>query len=88
MILCWRKLVEDVNRDPWELGYKIVTKKLGAQKPEVVMDLASMETIAGTFFPTHPIRKDRSIEDVGKFPLFNEEELRRAVQSLQNKKAF
>ena len=38
-------------------------------------------------FPTHTIREDRSIEDVGEFPLFNDEELRRAVQSLQNKKA-
>ena len=29
-ILCWRKLAEDVNRNPWGLGYKIVTKKLGS----------------------------------------------------------
>ena len=47
MILCWQKLVEDVNRDPWGLGYKIVTKKLGAQTPEVAMDVASVETIVG-----------------------------------------
>ena len=51
------------------------------------MDVASMETIVGTLFPTHVFREGRPIEDVGKFSLFNEEELRRAVQSLQNKKA-
>ena len=52
-ILCWQKLVEDVNRDPRGLGYKIVTKKLGSQTPGAVMDVASMETIIGTLFPTH-----------------------------------
>ena len=46
-----------------------------------------MEAIVGTLFPTHPNREDRPIEDVGVFPLFNNEELRRAAQSLQNKKA-
>ena len=51
------------------------------------MDVASMETILETLFPTHPTREDRSIEDVEEFPLFKEEELRRAVQSLTNKKA-
>ena len=69
------------------LGYKIVTKKLGAQSPGVLRDVASMEAIVGTLFHTHPIREDRPREDVGEFPLFNNEELRRAAQSLQNKKA-
>ena len=67
-ILCWRKLVEDANRDPWELGYKIVTKKLGAHTLGTVMEVASVETIVGTLFPTHPTREDRPIEDVGEFP--------------------
>ena len=42
------------------------------------MDAAWMEPIVVTLFPTHPIREERPIEDVG--------ELRRAVQSLKIRK--
>ena len=46
------------------------------------MDVAFMETIVAKWFPAHPNREVSPIEDVGEFPLLNEEELKRAVQSL------
>ena len=61
----------------------IVTKKIGAQKTGAVMEVASIETIVGKL-----LREDRLMENVGEFLLFSEEELRRAVQSVQNKKAL
>lgn len=82
----WRRLAEEVNADPWGLGYKIVTKKLGAMAPRPPMDAETMAHIVNALFPTHPIR-DRDVVDVENIPLFTEEELRVAVSSLRNGKA-
>jgi hypothetical protein len=84
---CWRTLVDDIDRDPWGLGYKIVTKRLGAQKPTSVMDSHIMETIVATLFPSHPERAATEFRLQEEIPLFSEEELDAAVLSTKNRKA-
>lgn len=83
----WRRLGEEVNSDPWGLGYKIVTKKLGATAPSTVMDAETMTHIVDTLFPSHPPRIEMIEEDVEEIPPFTEVELKVAVNSLRNKKA-
>ena len=84
---CWRKLRDDVDSDPWGLGYKLVTQKLGARSPPSVMEGATMERIVTTLFPAHPLRPTRPFERVGDVPLFSLEELEAAFLSLKNNKA-
>lgn len=83
----WRKLGEEVNTDPWGLGYRIVTKKLGAMAKKTVMDGETTAHIVNELFPTHPPLRMRKVEDVGEIPLFTVEELRVAVTSLRSGKA-
>lgn len=84
---CWRALVEDIDRDPWGLGYKIVTKKLGAQKPTSVMDPHVMENIVATLFPNHSELAATEFRLQEEIPLFTEEELEVAVLSTKQRKA-
>lgn len=84
---CWRELVEDVDRDPWGLGYKLVTQRLGALRTPCAMDAATMERIVGVLFPTHPIRNQETLRQVEEFQLFTAAELERAVRSMKDKKA-
>lgn len=84
---CWKILTEDVNTDPWGLGYKIVTQKLGALSATEPMDATTMGNIVGALFPTHPERAEAAFAQLEEFPLFNHEELEKAVMSMKNKKA-
>lgn len=52
----WKDLREDINRDPFGLGYKLVIKKLGAQAPVNVMKDAQMTNIENNLFLTHQIK--------------------------------
>jgi len=83
----WRTITEEVDNDPWDLGYKIVMKKLGCL-PNTTMDETKMEEIVDTLFLTHPERVDLNEgpapDDVS---FFIEEELRQSAHSLRNKKA-
>lgn len=84
---CWNTLIEDIDGDPWGLGYKIVTKKLGAQKPICMMDDSITETIVSSLFPSHP---ERSVSYFGhniEVPLFSVVELERTILSMKNNKA-
>lgn len=83
----WRKLAEEVNADPWGLGYKIVTKKLGAMARGAIMNAECMTHIVNELFPTHPLLTKEQVEDVGEIPPFTEEELKAAVTSLRSGKA-
>ena len=86
---CWNRLRDDLNNDPWGLGYKIVVRKLGAFANNVPMEAETMNRIFDAPFPTHPKRsEDRwTLEDL-EAPPFTLVELRRAVCSLKNKKAL
>ena len=47
--LKWEKLKNDLNKDSWGLGYKIVMRKFGAQKPTPNLP---------TLFPEHEERHE------------------------------
>lgn len=85
--LCWRKITEEVDSDPWGLGYKIVTKKLGAMRAPCVLEAAAMEHIVGTLFPTHPLRPAHDWAPLGDVPLFTREEVEKAIVSMKDRKA-
>lgn len=83
----WRALGEEINHDPWGRAYKIALRKLAPPKPSEVRDAATMDHIVDTLFPTHPLRGEDEIRDVGDFPLFTIEELQNAVRTMKNNKA-
>jgi len=76
----WRTTTEEVDNDPWGLGYKIMMKKLGCL-PNTTMDETKMEEIVDT--STRVDRNEGPAPD--DVPLFIEEELRRAAHSLRYK---
>lgn len=83
----WEELRDDINRDPFGLGYKIVMKKLGAQTPTKEMSDETMGNIVSTLFPTHEIRTD-PVDELITTPIpFTTEELQMAAKKLKNNKA-
>ncbi|XP_054280709.1 uncharacterized protein LOC128998547 [Macrosteles quadrilineatus] len=86
-VSCWRRLQEDVDSDPWGLGYKVVTQKLGARSPPSVMEGTTMDRIVTALFPSHPRRPFFDYGKVGDIPLFSIKELESSVLSLKNRKA-
>lgn len=84
---CWKKLTEDVDRDPWGLGYKLVTKKLGAQAPTSPMAATTMDVIVQALFPRHAARTGQIPDRDANAPLFSIQELEQAVGTLKNRKA-
>ncbi|XP_039968930.1 uncharacterized protein LOC120780737 [Bactrocera tryoni] len=54
----WEELREDINRNPWGLGYKIVMKKLGAQAKPPDLTAAKMDNIVNALFPTTHSKTD------------------------------
>lgn len=86
--LKWEELRQDVNRDPWGLGYRVVMRKLGARSPGPSLEADQMERIVDALFPTHRARdQERPLNTTDEVPLFTVEELRSAAGSLQSKKA-
>ena len=84
----WHHHTVEVNNDPWGLGYRIVTWKLGALSLGGTMEPAMVENIINALFPTHPVRQDDTIEVPDEeIPLFSMEELEAALKGLQNRKA-
>ena len=61
---CRQKLAKDLNSDPWGLGYKTVTRKLGAFAQESPRNTQTITTIDGTLFPTHPKRRVSQLRPV------------------------
>lgn len=85
---CWSELKGDIERDPWGLGYKLVTRKLGSMAPVTGIDAMKMKEIVDALFPTHPERED----DADGRPVqpnehFSEAELMEAAKNIQNHKA-
>lgn len=85
---CWRELCEDLNKDPWGLGYKIVMRKLGSLSQRAPEDAMTVRTIVRTLFPTHPKRPGRAAPPGDpEVPLFTRKELLGSIKSMRNKKA-
>ena len=85
---CWRELGEELDADPWGLGYKIVTRKLASFTSSAPRDAATINKIVGTLFPEHPRRPDHPApHDPIEIPVFTGTELSIAVRSMRNKRA-
>lgn len=85
---CWRKLCDEVDRDPWGNGYKIVTGKLGARGSPEVKDAETTRKIVDGLFPTHPTRQDDGDnEETRGVPVFTREELTSAASLMKTGKA-
>ncbi|XP_073821380.1 uncharacterized protein [Musca autumnalis] len=83
----WEEMRQDINRDPFGLGYKVVMKKLGAQTPTNVMDVETMGNIVNTLFPTHETRVETTTNVHVTPTMFTMEELKLAATKLKNNKA-
>ena len=85
---CWNRLRDDLNNDPWGLGYKIVMRKHGAFTYSAPMEAETMDRIVDAIFHAHPKRSvDPKMPEDLEVPPFTEAELRRAAGPLKNKKA-
>lgn len=83
---CWKALCDEVDRDPWGQGYKIVMKKFHTSSQ--AMDEARVKNIVDALFPTHPLRADTVfVEEQAEAPLFSTDELKLALRSMKAGKA-
>lgn len=84
----WEELRNDVNNNPWGLGYKVVMKKLRNSLNKIDLNAKELTTVVNALFLTHQIRaQDPSLNiPEESIPLFSPEELTKAATSLQNKK--
>ncbi|XP_058802166.1 uncharacterized protein LOC131670519 [Phymastichus coffea] len=82
-----RRLCEEVEGDPWGLGYKIMTEKLKTGNGAERREKAVMGRIEDELFPTHPAREDTEDEGTPGAPVFTRKELERAISCLRTGKA-
>ncbi|XP_051163763.1 uncharacterized protein LOC127283122 [Leptopilina boulardi] len=86
----WKDLIEDVEKDPWGLAFKIVTKKLVTRQKTPGLDNSDWvrKVIKALFPPAEPwLRKDWSSCIVIEEELFTLEELEAAGRRLRTGKA-
>lgn len=82
----WKKLLVDLNRDPWGLGYKIVAKFAGTTKP-VRLETRKEARILKDLFPRIACRAEANERILQEPPPFTASELKSAVSHLRNNKA-
>ncbi|XP_052740749.1 putative 115 kDa protein in type-1 retrotransposable element R1DM [Bicyclus anynana] len=80
----WKKLCDEVDKDTWGLGYKIVTKKMRPRPPGLEMEL--IKSVAAVLFPAHKTF-GRIIADDSQPVDVTEDELKTAAENLKPKKA-
>lgn len=83
---CWNQLCEEIERDPWGLGYKIATKRIQARPPNLTAELE--KKILLTLFPqveetlwTPTILSESDIQYI------HMDELAEALLAMKSKKA-
>ncbi|KAI5692701.1 hypothetical protein M8J77_010331 [Diaphorina citri] len=82
----WKELCEEVDKDIWGLGYKIVTKKIHPAPPKLTNELEGR--ILDTLFPqTEEIEWPTLMIDEDDIPLFTIDELLEATLKMKGKKA-
>lgn len=83
----WEALREDINRNPWGTGYKIVMEKLGTKSPTQLMNEEKMTNIVTSLFPSNEAPMDEpEIDTDADFPLFTTDELKNAADKLKPRK--
>ncbi|XP_037941097.1 uncharacterized protein LOC119674048 [Teleopsis dalmanni] len=48
---CYREMCDEVENNPWGLGYKVVMKKLYSYRPPVTIDAVKLQAIVEGLFP-------------------------------------
>ena len=87
---CWKELIGEVEKDPWGLAFKIVTKRLVTKRKTPGLENADrVKYIVRSLFPhVEPFqRQDQSSCVVRREELFTLDELKRAGGSLKAKTA-
>ncbi|XP_070142338.1 uncharacterized protein [Drosophila kikkawai] len=84
----WKRLCNDVNSDPWGLGYKIVMKKLRKRNPTPDLEEEQMDQIVKALFPAHTNSTARTTPPIAEhqIELFTEDELLKAAKTLKREK--
>lgn len=86
----WNELCEDIDRDPWGLGYKIVTKKLNLRNSKAI-DETTMKQEVKKLFPEASRTGSRPFDLIGMdldgTDCFDESDLRHAVLGCKKKKS-
>jgi hypothetical protein len=80
----WKEVCQEVEEDPWGLGYKIVTKKIGSQ-PRPLLSVAEKKEIALKLFPQQ--KRCTWYRVVEEPPPFTTEELIQAGKKTKSGKA-
>ncbi|XP_036327420.1 uncharacterized protein LOC118740030 [Rhagoletis pomonella] len=83
----WKELCEDINRNPWGLGYKVAMKKLGAMAKPPELSAQKIDYIVSELFPTHEAltQEMEPIIAPQEIPPFTAEELKSATNKGQEK---
>lgn len=63
----WKLLMEDIHSDPWGLGYKLVTQKLGVKKTSSLIDAAVRDRIVSVLFLSHPDKAALDFRNIKNF---------------------
>nr|XP_041630547.1 uncharacterized protein LOC121501992 [Drosophila kikkawai] len=84
----WKRLCNDVNSDPWELGYKIVMKKLRTRNPTPDLEEEQMDQIVKALFPAHTNSIARTTPPIAEhqIELFTEDELLKSAKTLKGRR--
>lgn len=82
----WKEIVEELDKDIWGTGYKIVTKKIGRSLPNIPNEIK--QDILKELFPEHPrIIFQKEEVDEGYIEEFTKEELIEAIERIKPNKA-
>ncbi|XP_071054715.1 uncharacterized protein [Onthophagus taurus] len=76
----WEKFRDDINRDPWGLGYKLVMKKRRKIFSPTVLTNEETSTIVADLFPECNENVTRTSEEVTDLPVITEPELLAAAK--------
>ena len=84
---CWRALADDLNSNPWGLGYEIVMGKIGGTRT-TPMGKKLVDKVVDGLFPNHVKRPaGNTTPEESEIPLFTQAELAAALRCLKKKKA-
>lgn len=81
----WENICEELKKDIWGLGYKIVTKKIGKKLPNLPPE--KREEIINQLFPNHNIIEWTRNTETENGPEISMEEITEAIFKMKNKKA-
>lgn len=84
---CWKTLRDELNDDPWGMGYKLVARKFGGASSNTRMNAGMVMRVVDALFPNHPRMNKRETQAGNEIPLFTTSELSEAVASLKSGRA-